>query len=143
MPDESDTDDHSSRLYIAAQLFSDLPESCDAPSRCVQAEACSSPIWSCSVWGLPCPHCYQRGGALLPHLFTLTSIRRHWRYIFCGTGRNAGLPCVPGRYPAHCSAEFGLSSPDIRKRIPAARPCYDLAPITKINIFINYPSDII
>jgi len=32
----------------------------------------SLPIWSCSVWGLPCPLHYCRGGALLPHLFTLT-----------------------------------------------------------------------
>jgi hypothetical protein len=32
----------------------------------------SLPIWSCSVWGLPCPRRYRRGGALLPHLFTLT-----------------------------------------------------------------------
>jgi hypothetical protein len=30
------------------------------------------PIWSCSVWGLPCPLHYCDGGALLPHLFTLT-----------------------------------------------------------------------
>ena len=34
------------------------------------------PIWSCSVWGLPCPRHYCRGGALLPHLFTLTSPKR-------------------------------------------------------------------
>ena len=32
------------------------------------------PIWSCSVWGLPCPRHYWRGGALLPHLFTLTPL---------------------------------------------------------------------
>ena len=32
----------------------------------------SLPIWSCSVWGLPCPGLYRPGGALLPHLFTLT-----------------------------------------------------------------------
>ena len=32
----------------------------------------SLPIWSCSVWGLPCPPHYCSGGALLPHLFTLT-----------------------------------------------------------------------
>ena len=32
----------------------------------------SFPIWSCSVWGLPCHHLYRRRGALLPHLFTLT-----------------------------------------------------------------------
>jgi hypothetical protein len=34
--------------------------------------AASLPIWSCSVWGLPCPRLYSRSGALLPHLFTLT-----------------------------------------------------------------------
>ena len=33
----------------------------------------SFPIWSCSVWGLPCLRRYRRSGALLPHLFTLTS----------------------------------------------------------------------
>ena len=33
----------------------------------------SFPIWSCSVWGLPCPSHYWPGGALLPHLFTLTT----------------------------------------------------------------------
>ena len=32
----------------------------------------SLPIWSCSVWGLPCPAHYCDSGALLPHLFTLT-----------------------------------------------------------------------
>ncbi len=31
----------------------------------------SPPIWPCSVWGLPCPRCRHRSGALLPHLFTL------------------------------------------------------------------------
>jgi len=35
--------------------------------------AASLPIWSCSVWGLPCPRPHGRGGALLPHHFTLTS----------------------------------------------------------------------
>ena len=32
----------------------------------------SLPIWSCSVWGLPCHPAYAGCGALLPHLFTLT-----------------------------------------------------------------------
>ena len=31
------------------------------------------PIWSCSRWGLPCHYRYRQRGALLPHLFTLTS----------------------------------------------------------------------
>ena len=33
----------------------------------------SLPIWSCSVWGLPCHWHYCQRGALLPHLFTLTT----------------------------------------------------------------------
>ena len=32
------------------------------------------PIWPCSGWGLPCHHCYQWCGGLLPHRFTLTRI---------------------------------------------------------------------
>ena len=67
----------------------DLPEGSDAPSRCVSAEADSLPIWSCSVWGLPClGHCCP-SGALLPHHFTLT--RRGGRFIFCCTGRLPAL----------------------------------------------------
>ena len=37
----------------------------------------SLPIWSCSVWGLPCRLHYCRRGGLLPHPFTLTSDRVH------------------------------------------------------------------
>src|ERR1019366_9249287 len=44
----------------------------------------SLPIWSCSVWGLPCPPHYWGGGALLPHLFTLTSALRPRRDGFFG-----------------------------------------------------------
>ena len=74
--------------------------------------AVSLPIWSCSVWGLPCLRPYGRSGALLPHLFTLTlAACARWRYVFCGTGRLRALTPDPGRYPAHCPAEFGLSSP--------------------------------
>jgi hypothetical protein len=79
------------------------------------------PIWSCSVWGLPCPRHYWRGGALLPHLFTLTPARKGPGGIFSvalsverSRPNQRGGP--PGRYPAHCSAEFGLSSPRVRRR---------------------------
>src|SRR5579871_917992 len=41
--------------------------------------ATSLPIWSCSVWGLPCRDHYWARGALLPHLFTLTPGRVHGR----------------------------------------------------------------
>ncbi len=53
----------------------------------------SLPIWSCSVWGLPCRACYQSRGALLPHLFTLTPprLRSVRRYVFCCTGRPDAL----------------------------------------------------
>jgi len=65
-------------------LISDLPggfgnclSRLGAPGRHATAAwllaAASLPIWSCSVWGLPCPGLYRPGGALLPHLFTLTS----------------------------------------------------------------------
>ncbi len=36
----------------------------------------SSPIWSCSAWGLPCRPGHPKRGALLPHLFTLTPAGR-------------------------------------------------------------------
>src|SRR5208283_5462737 len=55
---------------------SDLPGSCDAPSRHVGPDGPSSPIWSCSVWGFPCHRHYWQRGALLPHHFTLTPIAR-------------------------------------------------------------------
>ena len=65
----------------------------------------SLPIWSCSVWGLPCRRHYCRRGALLPHLFTLTTAcgqpfgpvriraetRLPRRYVFCGTSRPRAL----------------------------------------------------
>ena len=67
------------------------------------------PIWPCSVWGLPCPTHYCGGGALLPHLFTLTLTLPPGRYIFCGTGRHTGLePRRPDviRHTALRSSDF-------------------------------------
>src|SRR5262245_38056743 len=80
--------------------------------------------------GFACHRRYRRRGALLPHLFTLTlRLATSWlaqgkplseacleraakrrverRYVFCATFRQVALP---GRYPAHCPMEFGLSS---------------------------------
>ena len=65
-------------------LISDLPGgSGDCSSRLAASGRCAAgawllapaslPIWSCSVWGLPCRRHYCRRGALLPHLFTLTT----------------------------------------------------------------------
>ncbi len=151
-------DGHSSRPGIAAGLERPTRES-GGPSRPAPRQVGdSSPIWSCSVWGLPCPaHCCP-GGALLPHLFTLTpmSASSHhsvWPNISYGLDSRSCLPrtnrggmfsvalsvergqrrrvkdpaphirpCPPGRYPAHCSLEFGLSSPVPTKRDGSDRP---------------------
>ena len=52
--------------HLSPNASSNLPE----PSA---GSAFRVPIWSCSRWGLPCHHCYQQCGALLPHHLTLTS----------------------------------------------------------------------
>ena len=54
----------------------------DTPRHPVLGFGESLPIWSCSVWGLPCPGLYSPSGALLPHLFTLTPTRR--KQASCG-----------------------------------------------------------
>ena len=67
---------------------SDLPGGLAHRASTRPAKPGSLPIWSCSVWGFPCPFHYWNGGALLPHLFTLTQTSQsgdHGRYIFCGT----------------------------------------------------------
>ena len=80
------------------------------PGTQVERAAPLPPIWPCSEWGLPCDPCYQRPGALLPHLFTLTcAASGHRRFVFCGTFRRL---TTPGRYPAPCPVELGLSSRD-------------------------------
>jgi hypothetical protein len=53
----------------------------------------SLPIWSCSVWGLPCPRRYRRSGALLPHHFTLTPALRP------GLARRTRQSCFRGALP--------------------------------------------
>src|SRR5208282_3927797 len=85
-------DGHSSGPRITAGLKRPTRRF-DAPSRHVLPgePGRSLPIWSCSVWGLPCPLQYCRGGALLPHLFTLTSAFPPRRYVLCGTSRQPGL----------------------------------------------------
>ena len=59
--------DHSSRPTIARGL--------ERPTRSHCAGS-ATPVWSCFEWGLPCPRCHHRGGALLPHRFTLTCTRQ-------------------------------------------------------------------
>src|SRR6187399_1531009 len=110
-------DDHSSRPGIARGLQRPTrwPRTGRPSSRNVlRRSSLRHPIWSCSVRGFACHRRYRRRGALLPHLFTLTSVAR---------GGIFSVPLVrqvtlPGRYPAHCPSEFGLSSPPGTTREP-------------------------
>ncbi len=67
-------DNHSSRMCVTTHLM--------RPTRIQCGPHLRIPIWSCSGWGLPCHHCYQSRGALLPHLFTLTSPRKRRRAVY-------------------------------------------------------------
>ena len=96
-------DDHSSGISVTRYLVATYPDD-NAKTR-LQAEPDTVPIRFCSRWGLPCPICYQIGGALLPHPFTLT-------------GRTGGLFSValslrspsPDVIRHRVSVEPGLSS---------------------------------
>ncbi len=67
----------------------------------------------CSLLGLAPGGVYRAkrvtspAGALLPHLFTLTSRQSAGRFIFCGTIPNLA---AGGRYPPPCPTVPGLSS---------------------------------
>jgi hypothetical protein len=65
----------------------------------------SLPIWSCSVWGLPCHRLYRRRGALLPHLFTLTPVCSLWHWP--SLSLDAQIPDVI-RHTALRSSDFPL-----------------------------------
>jgi hypothetical protein len=93
---------------------SDLPGSLAPRAETHRMRASHSfPIWSCSVWGLPCPVHYCAGGALLPHLFTLTTaeavaVCSLWHFPSHGLE-----PMIPDviRHIALRSSDFPLSSP--------------------------------
>ena len=105
---DAEGDDHSSSAGCCQPPQATYP---DIGAGSHQPHAACVPTWSCSGWGLPCPACCQPGGALLPHLFTLTYVRP--------MGRAGGLFSValslgsppPGvtRHPD--PVEPGLSSP--------------------------------
>src|SRR6202035_3285240 len=84
-------DGHSSGPRITARLKRPTRRLWRTEPARAQPKLDSLPIWSCSVWGLPCPPHYCDGGALLPHLFTLTLAFPPRRYILCGTFRQPGL----------------------------------------------------
>ena len=94
---------HSSGSCVAAGF--------KQPTRERRGPRHSSPIWSCSRWGLPChaalaPHavCSYHTVSPLPR----TSCDAVRRFAFCCTFRRLA---PPRRYLAPCPAEPGLSSP--------------------------------
>ena len=98
---------------------SSLAGSCDLPGSLGRTTLERLPIWSCSVRGLACHSPYSERGALLPHLFNLTSRPTvEGRYVFCATFLQVTLT---GDYPAHCPTEFGLSSPHAHRGEHARR----------------------
>ena len=92
-------DGHSSGPRITAGLKRPTRRLWRAEPTRTRPKPDSLPIWSCSVWGLPCPPHYCGGGALLPHLFTLTRASRPGRYVFCGTFRRT-VPPIKARVPS-------------------------------------------
>ena len=100
-------EDHFSGTDVAAGLEQPTRD-CEGqkPSRSGQLLV---PAWPCSGWGLPCHRRCRRRGALLPHRFTLACAPGggHRRCTFCCAIRRL---TTPGRYPAPCPVELGLSS---------------------------------
>jgi len=83
--------------------------------------------------GFAQPAGHPAAGELLPHLFTLTPVEPG-RFGLCGTFRRVS---PPGRYPAPCPAEPGLSSPRSRHGA-ATRPANPLLSLelncTQVNL---------
>ena len=74
------------------------------------------PIWSCSVRGLACHGCCQPRGALLPHLFTLTSTCAEAVFFLCHFPSGCPARVLPGALPCGVRtflfhAHFGATGP--------------------------------
>ena len=114
---------------------SDLPGSCDAPSRHACAEAPILPIWSCSVWGLPCHRHSSRAAALTApfHSYRHRRVEKVGCWVlseavsslwhFPSTALDSRPPDVI-RHTALWSSDFPLkpasSQPKLQPRAPAA-----------------------
>ncbi len=94
----------------------------DLPGRRSGNGSHAVPIWSCSRWGLPCRVRCRTRGALLPHRFTLASVRdRSLRYPRGGlfsVALSLGLP-PPDVIRHRVSVEPGLSSIRFRGQQPS------------------------
>jgi hypothetical protein len=111
-------DGHSSGTDVTTRL----KQPTRAASRKTSASMCfhttpAAPIRSCSRWGLPCPLCYQRGGALLPHRFTLTWASPGGLF---SVALSLGSP-PPDVIRHRFSVEPGLSSSGLPRQRPSNR----------------------
>jgi hypothetical protein len=162
---DSVLDDHSSRRHVTEPLQQPTrkfrlvefppPElftlTHRAGTRCRRREACNSlPIWSCSVWGLPCGGHYCPSGALLPHLFTLTvsPFERelpavysllHWPSLHLEAQipdviRHTALrsPDFPPPRPA-CASEAAIIQPPASPVYPGTAPINPLTASVEVN----------
>ena len=105
-----------------------LRSSSDLPGSRNGAGRSSSPIWSCSTWGLPCRRALPQPRCALTapfHPYRLPCGNR--RYIFCGTFRKTRFERVPPAVSRHAA----LWRPDFpplpivkmnRSGYPTARP---------------------
>ncbi len=105
-------------ISLAGRL---LARSCDLPGSLGRAALERFPIWSCSVWGLPCLGCRHPSGALLPHLFTLTaSFGSGGMFSVALSFRSPGL--AVNQHTALWSSDFPLAHPPGRSREKSQRP---------------------
>ena len=105
-------DDHSSSPAITGGIKQ--PTRRLRTGRPIGASACHGqrlPIWSCSVRGFACHLCCHRRGALLPHLFTLTS-----PVAACSTDCGEAA-----RQAVYFLCHFPSGCPD--RALPGALPC--------------------
>ena len=92
------------------------PESRPTSGRTARPAA-SSPVLSCTAWGLSCPGDCSPGGGLLPRLFTLTAILRSRRFVLCDTFRRKELTPPP---PAYSTRHAAVWCPDFPPEFPPA-----------------------
>ena len=108
-----------------------LRSSSDLPGSRNGAGRSSSPIWSCSTWGLPCRRALPQPRCALTapfHPYRLPCGNR--RYIFCGTFRKTRFERVPpavSRHAALWRPDFPLARsgfPAQASGCPSGRPAF-------------------
>jgi hypothetical protein len=111
------------------------------------------PIWPCSGWGLPCHHCYQWCGGLLPHRFTLTRISgepsiRAVCFLWpcpspCGAQALPGsLPCGARTFLGYLAAPATILSDQWMEYSGEAGKwgCWEVGPAYRLPRCFTYPA---